>query len=75
MAKQNLSDVVDKLVRGLVEQPEDLYDVLVGIHNAMCHGEILDHAGIMYSDDHLELFFKGMDKALKAAKQIRKFNQ
>ena len=75
MAKQSLSDVTEKFVRSLVEQPEDLYSVLVGINNAMCHGEMLEDAGIMFSDDHLELFFKGLDKAMKAAKKIRKFNR
>jgi hypothetical protein len=74
MAKQHLSDVVEKLVRGLVQEPEDLQDILVGVHNAMCHGEILEEKNIMFSDDHLVLFFKGMDKCIKAAKKINKFN-
>ena len=75
MENQSLGEVVERMVRGLVKEPDDLFEVVVGLHNAMAHGEILESADIMFSDDHLVLFFKGMDKALKAAKKIKKFNE
>ena len=75
MAKQRLCDVVEEVFRSFIHEPEDLQHVMIGIYNGMCHGELLDSDNIMYTDAHMEEFYKGLNKCIKAAKKIKKFNR
>ena len=59
-------DMVTELIKALVRTSENPRGVMVGVHNAFVHGEILDEAGIDCSEKDLEDLFEGFDKSIKA---------
>jgi hypothetical protein len=70
--KTKVVDVVDAMIRGLVVNEVNPLDILIGIHNAFVHGEILKEAGLTLDegDKNLGKLFHGFDISMEAMKQI-----
>ena len=59
-------EVLEKVFRTYIET-YGLDKVMVGIHNAMCHGEVVD-----CTDKQLGKFYKHLDKASKVSRKMGK---
>lgn len=64
------TDTTEQIIRQLVKLSESPLSVLVGVHNAFYHGEILREAGLDSNDDDLGELFEGLDKAIAVCKRL-----
>lgn len=45
-------------------------DIVIALHNACVHGEVMAEAGETITDANLEQLFEGFDRAIAAAKSM-----
>ena len=66
-------DLVEEMVKGLLRGGVYPDELLIGIHNAMVHGEILKEVGFTdfgKGDRQLSNMFNGFETSIKAARKI-----
>jgi len=59
-------DSLEKMFKKYIKQ-YGIGDVMIGIHNAMCHGEV-----VKCTDKQLGKFYKHLDKASKVSRKMGK---
>ena len=69
MSKREV-EVVESVVRGFIKGGVTPHEFFVGIHNAFCHGEILEQCDIECSDKQLGKLFKHFDALIEIAEEF-----
>ena len=65
------ADTVESLVRTVIKTGTDPQQILIGIHNAFVHGEILEYTDYIVDDLNLGRLFDGFEISISALKQMR----
>jgi hypothetical protein len=66
MSEYDRIESLERIFRKYIKQ-YGIGDVMVGIHNAMCHGEV-----VKCTDKQLGKFYKHLDKASKVSRKMGK---
>ena len=76
MAPVSTVDMVDILTSAAVaKEPQMLQDILIGIKNALAHGDVLRNVGMEVPEKQLKKLHDGLEAAIKAAGKIQGKNE
>lgn len=53
----------------------NISDILLGLHNSLAHGALLDSANLCFSEQNLIKIFNNLDPLIKTIKKIEKNNE
>lgn len=71
LATVEINEVVEKFIREMIKLSENPRQVLTGIHNAFCHGDILEEIGLSFTDQQLTDIFNDIDEIGEILGQIQ----
>lgn len=64
-----MSDVCEQIIRSLIISGESFADFMVGLNNALVHGEVFDAAGLDCDDETLQEIYEHVDAISKIARE------
>ena len=68
-AAVEVHEIVEVLLKAMAAQEYPLSSIFAGIHNAFCHGEIMDDAGLAFEDDDIGFI---LDRLTEIQDRLRK---
>jgi hypothetical protein len=64
------AEIVEHTIKGMVKGGMTPYDIFLGIHHAMTHGDLIEENGFNISDADLKMFYSHLDPICQLMEEI-----